>query len=511
MAVASRPDTSRSKPSRRRRGQGKDQARGADGAPSTHGGLVTDFIESFIRVTKGQDAGQLVRLRPWQRALLDDLYLLRPDGIRRYRRGLLGLPRKNGKSTLGSGIALFGLFDEPGAEVYSCAGDKEQARIVFAEARRAVEADPDLSANLRLYRDAIEYPAMHAVYRVLSAEAYTKEGLNPSLVIFDELHVQPTDELWNVMNQGSGTRLQPLVLAITTAGVKSDQTGGDSICYTLYQKGKRIEAGEVDEPTFFFRWWEAPDDAPYDDPATWAAANPAYGDYLYPEDFESVIRTVPEADFRTKRLNQWVNTQRSWLPTGAWDGCIDKGRLVASDEPVVLGFDGSWTGDSTALVGCTIRDPHLFVVGAWERPIDDPHWRVDSDEVDLALRRAVNELNVVEIACDPHEWRQQIATWEDDGLPVTEWITSTATRMVPACKEFYTATLEHKLTHDGDPRLARHLSNATIREDRYGVRITKERANSPRKIDLAVAAIVAYDRARFHEPEARPAVPRFYI
>src|SRR2546422_7070674 len=115
------------------------------------------------------------------------------------------------------------MFDEPGAEVYSCAGDKDQARIVFGEAKKSVEANPDLSARFKVYRDAIESPAQNAVYRVLSAEAYSKEGLNPSLVVFDELHVQPNDELWNTMNLGSGTRAQPLVLAITTAGVKTDQ------------------------------------------------------------------------------------------------------------------------------------------------------------------------------------------------------------------------------------------------------------------------------------------------
>ena len=106
-------------------------------------------------------------LRRWQGTLIDDLYELRSvEGLRRYRRGLIGLPRKNGKSALGSGIALYGLFDEPGAEVYSCGGDKEQARIVFGEARRSVEASPILSEHLKVYKDAIEFPEGHAVYRL---------------------------------------------------------------------------------------------------------------------------------------------------------------------------------------------------------------------------------------------------------------------------------------------------------------------------------------------------------
>ena len=127
--------------------------------PETDGPWVADFIQGLCRNTKGRDAGEYLRLRPWQSSLLDELFVLRPDGMRQHRRGLIGLPRKNGKSAVGAGIALWGLIadEEPGAEIYSCAGDRDQARIVFGMAKRMVELEPELSAAVKVYRDAIEY------------------------------------------------------------------------------------------------------------------------------------------------------------------------------------------------------------------------------------------------------------------------------------------------------------------------------------------------------------------
>ncbi|HEX7786759.1 MAG TPA: terminase large subunit, partial [Methylomirabilota bacterium] len=177
------------------------------------GPMVAEFLETFCRQSRGDVAGQPLQLRPWQRELLDDLFALRPDGTRCYRTALIGLPRKNGKSTLCSGLALYGLIadGEPGAEIYSCAGDRQQARIVFEEAKRMAQHDPDLRGVLTFYRDAIEVRATNSVYRVLSADAELKQGLNPHWVIFDEVHVQPSDALWNAMVLGMGTRRQPLM------------------------------------------------------------------------------------------------------------------------------------------------------------------------------------------------------------------------------------------------------------------------------------------------------------
>jgi phage terminase large subunit-like protein len=202
-------------------------------------------------------------------------------------------------------------------------------------------------------------------------------------------------------------------------------------------------------------------------------------------------------------LDQWVVSATSWLPHGAWEGCADPERVIQPGEKVVLGFDGAWTNDSTALVGCTVSDHHLFVIAVWERPLEAASWVVPSGEVEQALLEAVGTYDVTEVACDPHYWREQLLRWDDLGLPVTEWPTNVVSRMVPACRELHTAVVERRLSHDGDPRLARHVANATVKTDQAGARIVKSARGQ--RIDLAVAAVIAYDRARAR-PEEFPRV-----
>lgn len=471
----------------------KDVARG-------DGGLFADFIESVCRVTKDSFAapsGSLIELRAWQRHLIGHLLARRANGRFRHRQALIGVGRKNAKSTIGSGLGLAGLVLGPhGGEVYSCAADKDQARIVFGTARRMVELDSELSGLLKLYRDAIEYQATGSVYRVLSAEAFTKEGLNPHLVLFDEVHAQPNRELWDVMALASGARLDPLIVGITTAGVKSDATGKDSLCYAMYQYGQQVARGEVDDPSFFMAWWEPADrNADHRDPVTWREANPGYGDFIDPEDFASSVLRTPEAEFRTKRCNQWVSSATTWLPAGTWDACTDA-RPIPDGAAVVLGFDGSFSNDSTALVAVEVGEaPHVDVVECWEKPPDAGQgWRVPIAAVEDAIREACRRWSVREIVCDPFRWARTYQVLEDEGLPIVEFPQSPQ-RMVPATQRFYEAVLNQGLTHSGDPRLARHVENCTVRTDNRGSRIAKDAKNSPRKIDLAVASVMGVDRA----------------
>lgn len=464
---------------------------------------VAQFIEHFCSVTQDTfagPAGSPMKLRGWQRTLIGEIFARRPDGRRRHRVCLVGMPRKQGKSGLSAGIALDGLFAVRGAEVYSCAADRDQARIVFGHAKRMVEANAELSNRCTLYKDAIELRETAGVYRSLSAEAYTKEGLSPTLVVFDEVHAQPNDELWHVMALASGARIDPLLLGITTAGVRTDTTGGDSICYRLFQYGQQIITGEVEDASFYMAWWGVSDDADYRDPAVWEAANPALGDLLDPEEMASAVGRTPEAEFRTKRLNQWVATAQAWLPAGVWDDC-EEPRAVPDRAEVVLAFDGSFNNDSTALVVCQIGErPHLDVAGLWERPQNaDRSWSVPVIEVEDEIRKACRRWRVREIACDPHRWARSFQVLEDERLPVVEFPQSPA-RMTPATQRFYESVVNRTLTHSGNPQLARHLANAVLKVDSRGQRIIKETRYSPRKIDLAVAAVMALDRAAFSTP-----------
>lgn len=465
------------------------------------GADVAEFVRSCCRNTKDTVAGnvgELIELFPWQEQLLASLFARRArDKRRRFRQALIGMPRKNGKSAIGAGIALYGLLcDVDGAEVYSAAGDREQARIVHGMSRRMVELDPYLSENVRVYRDALEVPATGSVYRCLSSEAFTKEGLSPTLVIFDEVHVQPNDELWDVMNLGSGARREPLVLGITTAGSRTNSLGGDSLCYRLYQHGQRVVRKEVDDPSFFFAWWEPKMGAEADhrDPKVWAEANPGLMTIVDEEDFRSTVMRTSEAEFRTKRTNVWVTGAESALPHGAWDALADPTRTVTADDRVVLFFDGSWANDCTALVGATIEEtPHLFVVALWEKN-DDAEWRVPILEVEETIRNACREYSVVEVCCDPFRWQRSLQTLEADRLPMVEFPMSIP-RVVPAWQTFYEAVVDRRLTHDGNSALARHAENTVLKRDQRGARPVKVNKASRRHIDLLVCAMGAHSRA----------------
>jgi phage terminase large subunit-like protein len=476
------------------------------------GPLFLDFGEAVCRIDKdslGGSAGSLIRFRPPQRHLVRHILARGLDGRYRHRQALVGMARKNGKSGIGSVLGVGGLVLGPaGGEVYSCAADKDQAKIVFNTAKRMVKADPELSGLLKVYRDAIEYTETGSVYKALSAEAFTKEGLNPHLVLFDEVHAQPNRELWDVMALAMGARTEPLMVGITTAGVKYDTSGAESLCYAMYLYGIQVAKGEVVDPTFFMAWWEPRDpSADHRDPDTWREANPGLGDLVDVADLASAVLRTPENEFRTKRCNQWVSSTTAWLPAGTWEAC-EEPRTIPRGREVVLGFDGSFNGDCTALVVVEIGSPlHVDVVELWEKPMDSPgDWRVPIADVEDAIRAACKRWQVVELACDPFRWARTYQILEAEGLPVVEFPQSPS-RMTPATTRFYEAVMNRTLTQSGDLRLARHLDNAVLKADSRGTRIYKEHKHSQRRIDLAVAAVMAVDRAGWlaGEPPKRPA------
>lgn len=454
---------------------------------------VVAFAETFCRLTKGAEARQLVRLRPFQVEILRGLF-----DDPRPRRAYVQVARKNAKSTLAAIIALYALVadEEEGAEVYALAGDERQARVVWNIARRMVELSPELRAVIQIYKDRLVHEATDSVFEPLSAEADLRQGLNPSLVVLDEVHVQRDDRLWEAMSQAMGARRRPLLLGITTPGHDPE-----SLARRLYDYGQ--EGGDA---AFFFRAFEPRNpDCSVTDERAWAEANPALGDWLDPDDLRASARTTPEATFRRYRLGQWTAEVGAWLPAGTWEACADAAKVIPDGAEVVLGFDGSASGDSTALIGCTVEDrPHLFVLGHWENP-GDPNWRVNRGEVDAAVAAAFDRYSVRRLAADPFGWRDAIERWAGTYGPTTvlEFPTNALQRMAPATDRLYVAVAEQALTHDGDARLARHVRNAHAKQTTHGAVVVKERRNSTRRIDLAVAAIVAHDSARALPPTRR--------
>jgi phage terminase large subunit-like protein len=276
--------------------------------------------------------------------------------------------------------------------------------------------------------------------------------------------------------------------------------------------GQKIARGELVDPTFFMAWWEAPEGADHRDPETWRAANPGFGDLNAESDFHSAIKRTPEAEFRIKRCNQWVSSVETWLPAGSWDECAGEVTLTSDDE-IVLGFDGSYNGDASVIVGAVVpkndEPVKVFMVKAWEKDLehDGPEWRVDIGEVEQTVLDFCQKHNVKEIACDPFRWQRSMEFLENQGLPVVAFPQSPQ-RMIKACAGFFDLVAEKRLVHDGDALLSRHMSNTAVKLTPAGPHIKKESPNSPRKIDAAVAAILCVDRASGKIEET--VVPEFF-
>jgi phage terminase large subunit-like protein len=483
--------------------------------------LAIDFIDVCGVITKDSIAGATgskLTLRPWQKDIIRNVYAQDDNGGYLRKLALIGVPRKSGKSALASHLAVFDLFFGPkGGETYSVAATRDQARIVFNEAKRIVEFNEDLQKVSKIYRDAIELPGPGSVYRVLSAEAGALEGLNSSAVWVDELHAQPNRKLFDVMSLSMAARGHKAhMVAITTAGVRTDSTGRDSVCFDLYQYGQKVARKEVEDDSFWMAWWEAPEEMDHKDPETWKLSNPGFGDLSDPSDFESAVRRTPEAEFRIKRTNFWASSQTAWLPAGAWEAAEGGAEIYDSDD-IILGFDGSFSGDASAIVYATIPkeegDPvKVGLVQAWEKDptIHDDQWRVNIAEVEQAiLDFCQKHPRVREVACDPFRWQRSMEVLEEKGVPIVEFPSTSARRMVPATQKVLDAVLDGKLVHDGNGLLARHVGNAVTKVDQLGSRIVKDQRNSPRKIDAAVAMTIAVDRALTGRIE--PVVPQFFV
>jgi phage terminase large subunit-like protein len=322
-------------------------------------------------------------------------------------------------------------------------------------------------------------PATDSTLVVLPAEPGALQGWNPSLAIIDELHVV-TRQVWDAVSLAAGKRDRSLTLAISTPG-----PAREGVMWDLTEHGRR-----GDDPSFVFVEYAAPEDCEVDDEDAWAVANPALHDFLFVDALRSTMRTTREADFRRYRLGQWTQHADAWLPREAWLSCTDE-REIPEGAEVVLGFDGSYSGDATAIVAVELGDvPHLDVVALWE----DPGRQVPIVDVEDALREACRRWQVREIMADPFRWARSLQMLADEGLPVEEFPQSPQ-RMTPATQRFGEAVFNRALTHSGDPDLARHVGNAVVRNDSRGHRIVKEHKDSTRRIDLAVAAVMAHARA----------------
>lgn len=476
------------------KGQVKVAPLDLSGLPEDRVGRRLAFIAEYLVIPKGVGAGKPVHLRDFQREIIEGAFA---PGI---RTGLVSVARANGKTGLAAMLAVAELFIGPAsAEVLVVASDQRQANITLRMAKRMIELNPKLADRAQIFADRIVVPHNDSLLLPLPAEPGALHGHDPSLLIVDELHVV-TEATWEAVTSVSGKRPESLTLAISTPS-----TSPDCVMWALVEHGRM-----GDDPAFYLKEYAAPEGCDTADREAWRTANPALAceePFLAEDGIEAVRRTLREPVFRQLRLGQWVTGAEAWLPWGLWDTCSVR-RTVQPRERVVLAFDGSASGDSTALVGCTL-DGHLWVEGLWEK--DDPRWRVPREDVDRAVDIAFTKYDVVELACDPWGWRSEIELWakRHGERRVLEWNTAHAARMAPATDRLYQACVTTTVTHDGDPRMAAHIAHCIAKRTPQGDLVSKDKRGSPRKIDAAVAAIVAFDRAAFHQVRNRKRVRSF--
>lgn len=467
-------------------------------APERGWPRIVWFAETYLKVPKGVGAKTAFKLRPWQVDIVREFFPTASEERPRPRQGLLSLPRGNGKTGLAAVLALYALFadEEEGAQVLVVASDERQAGHVLRAAQRMIETSPLLLEQTHIYADRIHVPHTDSEMRALPADEGALQGWDPSFQIIDELHVV-TEKVWGAVTSAIGKRPESLTLAISTP---ADNT--DSIMWNLVEYARE----GVDPAELVYVEYAAPDGCDLTDEDAWAAANPALHDFLAPDALRAQVRTLSEAAFRRYRLGQWVGSENTWLPWGVF-GDLARPHLIGKREKVVLGFDGSVSGDSTVLVGCTVSTdkPYLFVVDMWESAGKPPGWRVPREEVDAAVDEAFKRYNVVELAADPWAWQDNIQRWakQHGERRVVEYNSAHAARMAPATDAMYERIMEGRLEHDGDERLVAHFQNAIARTTHLGALIAKDRKARQRKIDSAVASIVALDRATWHA--SRPA------
>ena len=487
---------------------------------------TVDFI-NCLKHTKGKWRGQPFELLPWQEAIIRDVFgTVKENGYRQYNTAYVEIPKKNGKSELAAGVALYMTCgdNEWGAEVYGCASDRQQASIVFDVAVDMVEQCPALKKRIKPVMSVkrLVYKPTNSFYQVLSAEAYTKHGLNVHAVIFDELHSQPNRELFDVMTKGSGdARTQPLFFLITTAG-----TDRHSVCFEQYQKAEDILQGRKVDPTFYPVIYGASDDADWSSEDVWRKANPSLGHTI---DIEKVRNAYLSAKdnpaeeniFRQLRLNQWVKQSTRWMQMEKWDACA-----FPADEREVLGrecyggLDLSSSIDITAFVLVfpprNDTEKYILLPYFWI-PEENMRLRVRRDHVpyDVWERQGflqTTEGNVIhygfienfiddlgrkfhikEIAFDRWGAVQMVQNLEGLGFTVVPFGQGFKD-MSPPTKRLMELVLEKNIAHGGHPVLRWMMDNIFVRTDPAG-NIKPDKEKSTEKIDGAVATIMGLDRA----------------
>jgi len=490
---------------------------------------IQDFFEKILTHTKGKYYLKPFVLADWQ---LNDI--VKPlfgqvvwsndneQWVRQHKVAWIELARKNGKSEILAGIALYLLIadSEPGAEIYSCAKDRDQARKVFDVAAQMVKQSPLLSERLKIYNHnkRITDESRGSFYEIISADGAGNLGHNPHGVIFDEVLTQPNDELWNTMRTAMGTRTQPLMIAATTAG--NDPSG---FCAAEHSYCEKIQDNKDLDPSRFVYLRNTPKDADWQDEANWYFANPALGDFLNIESLREEAREAKLApskqnSFRQFRLNQWVQQSFRWLDLNEWDNS-GKGFRGSYSNTCWAGLDLASSKDIAALALCFPEKDEFFRF-EWR------FWLPESQLADIDRRTGgkasvwvregflkLTEGNVIDYEVILYEIMEIKDKYDLRQLAYDKWgmtqlaqdlmrhdidlveIPQNHTTISPPSKEFERLILKKKLVHNDNPVMRWMVDNVVVRTDAGG-NIKPDKQHSGDKIDGIVAAVMALDRAQ---------------
>ncbi len=481
----------------------------------------------FLRHSKGEWAGQPLTLEPWQQFLIGVIFgWRRADGLRRFRTAYVEVPRKNGKSTVASGVGLY-LFDadgEPGAEVYTAATKRDQARITHSEATRMVKASPFLRKRIRVFKDNLHVEGTASKFEPLGRDADSMDGLNIHGAVVDELHAHKNRDVWDVLETATGARRQPLMLGITTAGFNRA-----SLCWELHEYTQKILNQVSKDDSFFGIIFTIDEGDDWRLPETWSKANPNFGLSVKPDDLErkaTKAKEMPSAlnSFLRLHLNVWTQAETQWLDPDVWRVCagtVDENGLRG--RRCYGGLDLSRTTDITALVWVfppeIEGEPYQVLCRFWipetamrERSRKDgvnyeswvrqglieatPGDVIDYSYVYAQVDEDAQRFDVVEIAFDRWGAAQVYQTLENDGLTMVQMGQGFQSMSAPM-KELEKLILSRQINHGGNPVLTWMADNLIAAEDGAG-NLKPDKKHSTERIDGMVALIMGLDRAVRH-------------
>jgi phage terminase large subunit-like protein len=498
----------------------------------TDGPRFAAYSERYIRHTKGRWAGMPLIFEEWEREFWWEALEIDPvTGRRVYNQVGLGLPRKNGKSLQGSAAGIYFLDtagegeNEP--EVYVGAAARNQAGLVMSQSINCVRRSPLLLLRLKPFRYRIDCPGNGGVMRSLSSEGALQHGLNSSLNLVDELHAHKNAELWTALTTGTGARADPLTLWLSTAGVAGEGILADvyesmfSGAGTLEERGSLLIYRDRENGVLIY-WYGAPKDADIEDPAVWQATNPAswLQDLRFlRRQFGTLKAQGKLLEWRRYHLNQFLDTEQTWLRPGAFGGCKCNLGLRA-DLPIGVGIDRSPDGELAAIVVAQ-KQGERFVVRSQLFPAESATGIVSMEAMRVAARglrtmyplpqttddKTKRPILGPAFAFDRYAFRESAEILEEDGLNMLD-MPMTANVMAPPTTLAFDLITTGRLAHDGDLVLAEHVSNTNATLTDRGMKVTRSRHGSTRPNVAAIAMVRAVAMAALEAPKPYIRKPR---